>query len=267
MAVSLLIDEQSHPLVLFAWMVKEFSHEWMEWPPSVIKSTLVKQFETTISRLNLEKIMATAAVATRDEFWTDWHHFHFLTQVLNNNFGDLQTVQEQTVGQMMVAVDIAVDIRRRLSPLVSMPDFDEDVARYVAAQALHQGVWHLPEPLGFAARYASGKWYKCRDCGTKAEVLFDDGLCDVCIERFDTSRLGSWEPNPKLIAKGWGKNIEFFYKNDPTKVEKRLQEALSKKIVLQENQVDICVARLLVALQYREMRKKQLLSGLEALSA
>lgn len=255
---ALLTDEQSHPLTLFRVLTENYRHEWMEWPPSVLRTTLLKDFGVSVSRVNLNKALAVAAIATRNEFWTSWETFHFLCQALNNNIPDPGLLQEHTVGQMMAAVDIASQLRKELKDLAGeTPEFSEEVARYVAAQALHQGVWYLPPPLDFSARYAAKKWYRCKDCGQEGEVLFDDGICDVCVERFDTSSLGGWEPNPHLWKRGLGKNIEIFEKNPTDKVKDRLEKALHSNVILKESSEDVCAARLLIALQYMSFRQNQ----------
>jgi hypothetical protein len=253
----LLTNEQAHPIALLHFLSSKYGVEWMEWSPSVLKQTLLKDFALNIARVNLAKALAAAAVATRDEFWTTWETFHFLCQGLNNNIPNHEDLQEHTVGQMMVAVDIASQIRKELGDLSHVPEFSEEVARYVAAHALNEGVWFLPEPLGFANKYTAKKWYRCRDCGTEGEDIFEDGICDVCVDRFDTNTLGSWTPNPQRVKRGWGKNIEYFEKNPTEKVRERLEKALTTDTTLQENQTDICVAKLLVALQYLNHRRNQ----------
>jgi len=259
MSRELLTDEQAHPIALLRFLTKTYGSGWMEWPPSALKQTIRKDFKVAIARVNVAKALAAAAVATRDEFWQDWETFHFLCQALNNNIPTHEELTEHTVGQMMVAVDMAHQIRKELKDLSHEPTFSEEVARYIAAQALFQSIWYLPTPLGFAAPFAAKRWYKCKDCGNEAEVLFDDGLCDSCIERFDTTELGSWKPNPALIKKGWGKNIKITEKNPTEPVRKRLEKVLqSPKTVLHENRTDVCVAKLLVALNYMAHRRDQL---------
>lgn len=229
----------------------------MEWPPSVLKQTVEADFKVNIARVNIAKALAAAAVATRDEFWQNWETFHFLCQALNNNIPDHESLQEHSVGQLMVAVDIATQIRKELGDLSHLPEFSEEVARYVAAQALYQGVWYLPSPLEFAAKYAAKRTYKCRDCGSEGEVIFDDGLCDTCVDRFDTDNLRDWKPNDQMLKRGWGKNLEIFEKNPTDKVKARLDKVLiSPSTTLQENKTDICTAKLLVALRYMSARRQ-----------
>jgi len=255
---SLLQDEQAHPIALLREMVKRYGVEWMEWMPSVVRQTLSQTFGVAPARVSIHKLLGAAAVATRDEFWESWPVFHFLCQALNNNIPDSLTHQELTVGQMMVAVDMATQIRTELGKISNVPEFSEEVARYIAAQALARGVWYLPTPLEFAAPFAAGRRYRCRSCGNDGEVLFDDGVCDVCTERFDTESLGDWRPKPELLAK-WGRNLEFYEKNPTDKVKARLEQVLKNpSIVLGENQTDVCVARLIVALQYVAHRRGQL---------
>lgn len=262
-----LSDEKVHPFVLFAALTKVYQHEWMSWEPVVLRQTLEKDFRTSVAKVNLSKALATAMLATKDSFWESWEVFSFLTQALNGIPPVADQLQEHTVGEMMVAVDIANAIRGSLSAVVPHPVFTEQVARFVAAQSLHDGVWYLPTPLDFATSFAEGKSYRCRDCGNVSEIMFDDGLCDSCVDRFDTDMdLKNWHPDPELLAKGRGKNLEFFYKNPFEKVKARYEEALRNPgIKLQENQTDTCVSRLLMARAYMLAVRSRMETGLQEL--
>jgi len=257
---ALLTDEQAHPVALLRLLLKKYGRELLTdpWNLTVLKRTVQGDFGVELPEVNLHKMLGGLAIATRDEFWEDWEHFHFLVQVLSNNIPDPATHHHLPVGQMMVAVDIATTIRKELKTLSHVPQFNEEVARYVAAQSLEGGVWYLPPPLDFAGRFTAGKSYKCRDCGNKAEVLFDDGLCDVCTDRFDVSSMAGWVPNMKLVGAGWGKNIQIFEKNPTEKVKTRFVAALRGNITLQETQADVCASKLVVAVHFLELRRDQL---------
>lgn len=255
--MSLLTDEQAHPIALLNYLTKEYGPEWMGWSPVTLRQTIAKESGTAMATVNVHKSMAAAVIATRDEFWEEIEHFHFLCQALNNNLPINDVMQEHTVGQMMVAVDIATRIRKSLKDLSHMPKFSDQVARYVASHALNQGIWYLPAPLGFAAKYAAKEWYRCKQCGNEAELQFSDGHCDVCVERWDSNSLKNWAPNKKLAEK-WGGSVEVFEKNPTPKVKARLELLLEKpNLTLQETRTDICVARLLVSLRYLEHRRQQ----------
>ena len=256
--LDLLPDEQAHPIALLRAITLRYGVHWMTWLPSALQQTLVRDFAVPVAPINLAKALAAATVAVQPGFWEEWEHFHFLTQALSNNIPDASNHKELTLSQMMVAVDIARTIREELRDLSPVPPFSEEVSKYVAAQALAAGVWYLPEPLEFAARYASGRRYHCKDCNNDSEDLFGDGLCDTCTERFCTERLGAWEPDPKLLAKGWGRNIAYYERNPTAKVKKRLEELSSHPgRTLQETQTDICTARILVAMQFLGVRRTQ----------
>ena len=256
---NLFTDEQTHPIILMRTLTKKYGPDWTTWGPVVPRESIQANFNVTISRLNLNKALAAGVVATQDSFWTEWESFLFLVQALNNNIPISGELLELTVGQMMVAVDIANQIRRELKNLSYVPEFSEDVARFIAAQAKNQGVWYLPPPLDFAAKYAAGIKYRCRSCGNTDELLFHDGVCDSCSDRFmegGVSQLTSWRPNPAYVKDA--KNIEVFEQNPTDKVKARLDQILGgKDVTLQENQVDACVARLLVAQEYLTRRQEQ----------
>jgi len=256
--MALLKDEQAHPITLLKYLLGKYGPEALEWHPNVLRTTLERDSGSSVAKINLAKMMAAGAVANRDRFWKDWEVFHFICQALNNNRPVSGQLQQHTVGQMMVAVDIANQIRKELGHLSEVPQFSEEVAKYIAVHALDQSIWYLPEPLDFANKYSSGSEQRCRDCGNEEERQ-EDGLCSFCVDRYNTDSLERWTPDPKLVARGFGKNVELFEKHPVGRVEKRLREALaSPNKILRENQVDICVSRLLVALEYLGLRRSQL---------
>lgn len=266
--MNLLVDDTAHPVVLFAWMAKHHGHDWMGWGPATLRQTLSAEHGVTISTKNTAKLLAAAALATRDEFWEHWTTFHFLAQALNNEPPMAESLQEHSVGQLMAAVDDALFLRASLSSLVPTPPFAEDVARYVAAQALAQGAWWLPAPLAFANEYAGGKHYHCNECGNEAEVTFNDGFCDVCVDRWDTSGLRKWEPDPDIVARGQGRDIEIKWKNPQDAVEKRWNAVKNQQDPAFDpaSQVDNCVARLFLGQAYVDARRKNRDAGLAAVA-
>ena len=256
--VALLQNEQAHPIALMRGLIRHYGVDWMGWFPTVLRRTLEKDFGQVVP-IGLPKMLGTAAVARHPSFWEHWEYFHFLVPALNNVVPDMQTHKSLTVGQMMVAVDIANTIRGELGDLSYVPQFSEEVSRYVAAQAAEAGIWHLPAPLEFAARYAEGRRYRCHDCGNDAEIIFSDGLCDSCVDRFNTTRLGGWDADPELVAAGRGRNVTLYARNPVGQVQARLAAITTgRQITLQQSQTDVCVAKLVVALQYVEFRRKQL---------
>lgn len=257
---NLFTDEQTHPILLVRELTKKYGPDWMTWGPVVLRQSIQADFNVTVSRLNMNKALAAGVVATQDSFWTRWEDFLFLAQALNGNIPIPGELVEMSIGQMMVAVDIANQIRRELKSLSYVPEFSEDVARFVAAQAKNQGVWYLPAPLDFAAKYAAGIKYRCRSCGNTDELMFHDGVCDSCSDRFmegGVRQLTAWRPNPLYLKDA--KNIEVFEENPTDKVRARLAQVVGgKDVTLQENQVDACVARILVAQEYLTRRQEQL---------
>lgn len=245
----LLTEEGTHPLTAARFLTKRYGLEWFQWPPSVLRQTLQADEAVNISRRNMTRALAAAAVAMRDEFWTEWQGFHFLCQALNGIPPDPGLLHAHSLAEMLVAVDVAQQVRRELKGLAEMPEFSEEVARYVACQALAQGIWYLPPPLDFANKYAARRRYRCLDCGAEQEVFDDDGLCDACTGRFDTEHLGRWESDPAALARGLGKNTQVFEGNPQAAVAARLVEVLSRPgLTLQENSTDVCVARIIPAL-------------------
>ena len=264
--MKLLTDAQAQPVALFFALTKKYDHAWLEWLPATLKVTVDSDFGIKMPTLNMSKALGAAALVTHNSFWTEWEVFHFMVQALNGQAPTAHQMQEHTVGQMMAAVDDANYLREHVSGLIPHPPFSDAMARYIAAQALAQNVWWLPEPLAFASGHASGEWYRCKDCGNESEVLFDDKHCDVCTDRFSTEGMGSWVKDPELVKRGVGKNIEFFFRNPPDEVKARYNSVVGQENpTLTGSQTDTCVGRLLYARHYVAARRALRTAQLAAL--
>ena len=71
------------------------------------------------------------------------------------------------------------------------------------------------------------------------------------MRRYSVTSLRDWSPDPQAVADGYGKRVQVYEKNPTAEVRARLADLLAHPgKTLQENKTDVCVARLLAALQY-----------------
>lgn len=256
--MTLLTDENTSPVVLFFYFTKKYGHEWMRWAPEVLKRTVeLDHPNVVLAKKALNRALAAAVIATQDSFFEEWEAFHFLAQALITGTPTSESMQEHSVGEMMGAVDDAIYIRDHLDRLIPRPTFNDTVARYVAAQALNNNVWYLPAPLDFANDHAGMKRYRCRDCHHEGEIVVNDGLCDVCIERFDTDHLREFKPHPVPLSSGLGSHIDVFYANPQDGVKARLRMLQQSPSAFNGSQDDVCAAKILEALAYLNFRRNQ----------
>jgi hypothetical protein len=251
-------DEQTHPLILLRTCLKLFGPEVLEWEPVVIRRAIEDRAESNISRVNFVKVLAALTVANRDNFWLEWETFHFISQALNNNIPSAGAMQDQSIGQLMVAVDIANSIRAELGPLSEVPEFSDEVKRYIAAQLSESGIWFAPEPLTFVNPLIAGVTQICDECGNEEEPQ-PDGLCSFCTARYDTDSLLKMEPDEELRKRYDGSRVRVVEKFKTLPVQKRLMDYLTKPTtVLRETQADICTAKIVTGLEYMMRRRSQL---------
>jgi hypothetical protein len=102
----------THPLILDLLLLRRYGPDWLDWEPETVKAAILHDFSTNnVSDLNLAKLNACKALHLVDSFWQRWEVFTWLTMALNGVFPDFNIMQVPTVGQMLVAVDIANKIR------------------------------------------------------------------------------------------------------------------------------------------------------------
>lgn len=251
-------DESLHTIPLVKFVISKYGLDCLDWEPAVMQKTLHEDFQA--AKINVLKVLAGISLLENDRFWNDWQTFQFLCQPLNNNHPSASTIQELSVGQMMVAVETANKLRESVGKLSYVPVYSEEVCKFVAAQALNQGIWFLPEPLEFASNYASKTMLYCADCGNK-EYLDDeqDDVCPICTGKYDATSLSSFTPNADRLKKGFGKNVKIITEHNTLGVQRTLQKLLTTKTpFLQEDNPDhVCAAKLLVGINYFLQRKKE----------
>jgi len=251
-------DESLHTIDILKTILDKYGYECLDWEPVVIQKTLNIDFQA--AKINVYKALAAIALLQTDRFWSDWQTFHFLAQCLNNTVPSAGTIQELSVSQIMVAVDTANKLREELQDLSFVPVFSEEVSKFIASQALNQGVWFLPAPLDFASPYASKTMLVCNDCGNE-EFFMDeeDEICPTCTSKYDLTSLSSASHNEDRLKLGFGKNTKVVTQYSTLQVQKTLQSLLEgRDINLDENNQDhICAAKLFTAIKYMTKRRRE----------
>ena len=241
-------DEGTHPIVILKSYLSMFGPEALEWEPVVIKRSVEDRTQVNISRVAFLKLLSAIAVANHDRFWDSWQTFHTVCQGLNGKIPTVAHLDDHSIGEMMVAVDVANQIRRDLGPATNLPDYAEEVQRYIAAQLLDSGIWYAPEPLEFVNELISGVTQICDVCGNE-ESPKPDGLCSYCTDRYNCDSLMKLEPCPDLKKKYDGSQVRTVQKYPTAGVQKSLVDLLTGKRVAKETADDICAFKLATGVQ------------------
>lgn len=258
---NLFMHHDTHPVVLDFALIREFQLEWLKWEPETIWASIDDLFKSVVSEHNRQKILAVQTLHVSPAPWEKWQVFEKVCQALNNNIPSFDVMQVPSLDQLYSAVDIMDTIRRE--------SFNDEVKNYMAAAVLNEDVFFTPAPLEFIQMEVSRPFYKCKDCGLTVNALFHDGVCDNCTQKFDPEQGLSMRPKQDLLEAGLGK-MEAGRKFDPEPVQKRWEDVKGKSehdFDLQETQVDVQVAKLLVARDYMNLRRRQLAEQLVSLKS
>lgn len=250
---NIFTHHDTHPVVMDFALLKAFGMQWLEWEPETIWSEIQRIFKSQISEHARSKIHALRALRTSNMPWEKWQVFEKVIQALNNNIPRWAVMQAPTLEQLYVGIDIIDEMRS--------VDFSDEVKAYIAAAVLHDDVTFVPPPLDFVQVEVSHPYYRCKDCGNEDLALFHDGTCDTCTLRFSPEQGLSFLPDPDRVRAGKGKNVELLLKFDPNEVQARWEAVKTQPtsaVVLEETACDTQVAKLLVARDYLNVRRRQL---------
>jgi hypothetical protein len=241
-------------------LLEKFGPQWFDWEADTLRTEIFATFNTSsISEHNWQKIQAIRTVMMTYGPWKEWQIFEKVIQSLNNNVPRFDIAQPCTVAQLLVGVDILNSLRRE--------KFEDEIAGYVAACALEDGVFYLPPPLDFAQEKLSVPSYHCLRCGN-VDTDDIDGKCDFCSGRFQGERPLNLKP-AEFVPEDAGTNVEKFLKHDPAPVKARYDQLVKSGVegvaLDEDNYVDVQASKLLVAREYLQQRNRQLTEQLEEL--
>jgi hypothetical protein len=259
---NLFTHQDTHPVVIDFALLKAFGLEWYTWEAETIWAEVQRIFKMHISEVNRAKVQTLKTLHVSNAPWDHWQVFENIVQGLNNSVPRWAHMQIPTLEQLYATMDMLEHIR--------VVEFSHEVKTYIAQAVLYEDVTFVPQPLSFVQMEVSQPYYHCKDCGHEYSALFHDGVCDSCSQKMDPEQGLSMKPKQELVSKGIGTNMETRLRHDPDLVLKRWEELKTEpitKAALEENAVDIQVAKLMVARDYMNVRRKQLAEQLVTLKA
>lgn len=259
---NLFTHQDTHPVVIDFALLKTFGPVWFSWETPTIYQEIQRAFSSQISEHSRSKIQAVKTIHVSDAVWTSWQVFEKVVQALNGNIPKWEFMQAPSLDQLYAGIDIIDALRRET--------YNDEVKAYMAAAVLNEDVFFVPPPLSFLQMEISHPRYVCEDCGSEESALFHDGLCTVCTQKMDPERGLSLSPDPELLAQGKGRNLKLTLQFDPDPVQARWDQVSSKpteSVELEENQADVQVAKLLLARDYMNIRRRQLAEQIVALKS
>lgn len=250
---NLFTHQDTHPVVIDFALLKAFGLEWYGWEAETIWAEVQRVFQMNISEVNRAKVQTLKTLHVSGAPWEFWHVMEKIVQGLNGLVPRWAVMQVPSLEQLYAAMDMLEHIR--------IQEFQPEVKLYMAAAVLEEDVTFVPAPLDFLQPEVSQPYYHCNDCGHEDSALFHDGICDTCTEKYSAEQGLSMKPKQELVNAGRGKNMTLLLKHDPAAVQQRWEMVKNDpiaKVELEENEVDIQVAKLLVARDYMNLRRKQL---------
>lgn len=258
---NLFTHQDAHPVALQLSLLRAFGQEWVDWEPETLWAEIQRVFKSQISELARNKVQAIKTVLVSSGPWEDWQVFEKVMQALNGVIPKWEFMQAPNIEQLYAGIDILSALRKG--------EFSDEVKLYMAAAVLNDDVIFVPPPLDFLQVEVSHPHYHCNDCGNEDSALFHDGICDTCTRKWTDGSL-SGRPDPELLAAGRGRNTKVVLRYNPDSVQKLWDEVKGKPTVevadsLEETAEGTQVAKLLIARDYMNVRRRQLVAQLTAL--
>jgi hypothetical protein len=148
--INLFQHPDAHPIALDLALLRRYGPLWLTWEPETLELRVPVDFHTqSLSSLNLDKLMAVKTLHLGDEFWKRWEIFSACTNPLNDVFAEFEVMQVPTYAEVIVAADIARQIRTDVT-------WSEELETYIRTVMEHDGVLVGIEPLEKIRPFTSG---------------------------------------------------------------------------------------------------------------
>ena len=260
---TLFVHQDVHPVVLDFALLRTFGVAWHGWEAETLWTEIHRAFKTQISEIVRAKVMAVKTCHVSTGPWESWQVFEKVIQVLNNNLPRWDLMQAPGIEQLYAGIDIMDTLEKR--------PFSDEVKLYIAAACHNEDVLFLPSPLDFVQVEVSQPHYICQDCGNEDSALFHDGICDTCTEKWTGGTMGG-RPDTELLAQGKGRNLKTVLRFDPDSTQTLWDTVKGKKTadvadLLDETSEGTQVAKLLMARDYLNIRRRQLADQLTSLKS
>jgi hypothetical protein len=177
-----MLQENTHPVALYLYVNKLFEGgDWIHFDPESLIMAIDKKIAPhSISRKNINKLLAVKSIVTTDAVFDSWELFLALFQSLNNIPLSLEVmnITETPLPFLFNTVSIMNTIRKQ--------EFGAEVRKFCAAIFLHENVSYTPEPLEFCQAEVAQPKFECKKCGTTGSALPPfTGSCPSCTKTFD----------------------------------------------------------------------------------
>lgn len=251
-----LFKKDTHPITLYLatdnlLKSKYALEDWRLWESEVIAKEINDYLRPSkLDNQTFNKIMAIKSLYTTDAVWNHWEVFLSVMQALNGV--DLNTEIIHITDHPLPYLYNTVEIMN----LVRKEDFSEEVKRFCAAMFLSENVFYCPEPLEFAQIYVSQPVYTCKTCGKQGSALPPfQFICEDCSGTYDLSEKNKVFNYKPVELSEKTTNVEVSITHPIADIKKRYDELkntleTSNEVTLEENEVEIQVGKLLLAIEY-----------------
>jgi len=223
MLIQDLVRRPLDPLAVRKLCDDHMPTDWLEWDREALQIFFVRR-GVAVPELFLDQVEAVQTVLLTEYPWNAFQAFLPVVQAFTGIRPNFSYLDEPRIAQVAVAVEemtlLSSDGR----------EYSTEVVAFIAALAKNQGVVYLPPPLDFAQWLVTPGYYRCSSCGHEDIVDDgDDGLCDVCSQRFNKPKAFDFKPSDIGLVRaslGVGSNLTYFMKADPVSIHQDVERIL-----------------------------------------
>jgi hypothetical protein len=153
---SIFHHPEAHPVILDLLLLRKYDADWLLWEPETLRLVIPRDFNTTLSEVNFHKLCAVKTLHLVDTFWQRWEVFLWCTMSLNGTLPDFEVLAPPTVAQLLVAVDVANQLRDDVS-------WSEEIKGFVKSVYKYENIFCPQPPADFIKLDTEGLIVDCEE--------------------------------------------------------------------------------------------------------
>lgn len=233
----------AHPLVLTLILLDKYGNDYLDWDADALRTTMFRD-GISISNSVWTKIQAARVPLTSPSPWRQWETFHVVCRGLAGLQPNMTYFEKPELGHLVHGVDI-------LKIMDRPREFVTEIDKFIAVSCKDTGTPYAPPPIDFVQDEIDQPEFRCTNCGLK-EKDDNDVRCPHC----GSEKLKKLRPESADHRDAVKKRYNQL-KGLP------LEEAGQ---VLEENEVDMPTARLLMHWEYRNQQRSHLVGQLKTIA-
>jgi hypothetical protein len=145
LSIDVFKDKKAPGFILLGVVLKKYGMECLEYEPALLRDQIEKDYELSLTQLQIDKLQAAMAVMTTDSFYTDWRVFEATCHLFHDEPIDTTLVNPLDAEDIAIGLAEATMIKNDTIEDADELVFDDEVRAYAGRIFYEYGLCKAPK--------------------------------------------------------------------------------------------------------------------------